>query len=101
MKDLLAWAGKNQANKLEDVINDAKNLTFWESIDWSGILKKFAFALIIFIIGYYVLKVINLLIRKIMNRHNINKGLTHFFNKILLIFLLIRIVYNNCRKSRF
>ena len=98
MKDLLAWAGKNQANKLEDVINDAKNPTFWESIDWSDILKKFAFALIIFIIGYYVLKVINLLIRKIMNRHNINKGLTHFlikFFSFFYLFVLFTIIAGN------
>lgn len=95
---VLAINTENEAEKIDNIIKDVSNPSFWSYINWSIIFKKAAIAIGAFIIGIYILKLINSIIRKILNSHEINKGLIHFLTKFvsfLYLFILITFIAGN------
>lgn len=86
------------ANDVNEVIEEVTKPSFWQSIDWSNIFKKFLLALAIYIVGVYILKIITNVIKKIMDRRNINRSFTYFLVKsisFVYLFILIIIIAGN------
>ncbi|MDO5715859.1 MAG: mechanosensitive ion channel [Tissierellia bacterium] len=70
-------------------------LSTWKNIDWTSLGLRLLTGLIFFTIGYYLIKLIIRLIRSILERQGVTKGMIYFLTRTLrfiLLFILITVI---------
>lgn len=85
---------EEQAEKIEEITKPS----FWANIDWHRLAKPLALGLVIFIVGFYLIRLVTHLLARIMKQQGVNKALSHFLLvgvKGVLYFFLVTIVAGN------
>ena len=101
-RDFLAVIGQalnqKEVEESAEKIQEMTKASFWTSIDWSKLLRPLATALIIFVIGYYLIKVLIKFLGKLLRMQKVNEGLVHFLLVALqgiLYFILATVIAGN------